>query len=482
MRHAGGDGDVVERADIVDREDRSRERVFGRPGSIDRIAKQARSTIARAIRIKLRPAPDVLVFDNGAVGRGARVQTRCELNVPVYLIAAQEGEIDTRTGRGLYVGELRLRPIFVVTDIDVGLGIEQQRRIGCGIDARDVADVVAVLLQPVDRCKFLAKQEILWPAQVGRRIHSDRTIVADRVRAIAVRSAGALIQIVSAPSIVCFPSLVAGLEQHVRRCAIIADDERNHVLEIARIRRQLGEVDPRHGGAGDRPGIRDRPVPGIDGVGRVSEDRSRLIGRSTVMHGRDEMRAVAAVIAKAIDVEGVAARGGVDLEGDGLPCIGAHLRGKALDLRVSLVVHRAVDCPHALGRARLLIFRNDFIGRVAERRSRGLAVGSGRELQHGTGGAAIGGDLPLSDDGAVDEAVGIAGPSIRHIERRIDIGNAVDAGVTGQVCDLEGDRASGVDAGHGEGGRAARCVVRLVGRDGHRFRCRHGRARPGGGQ
>ena len=84
--------------------------------------------------------------------------------------------------------------------------------------------------------------------------------------------------------------------------------------------------------------------------------------------------------------------------------------------------------------------------------------------------------MPFSDDDAVGETVGIAKPTVRHAERRIDIGNAVDAGVAGQVGDLECDRASGIDAGHDEGRRAARRVVRLVGRDGHRFRCRRNRA------
>ena len=92
----------------------------------------------------------------------AGVETRCKLDIPIDLVAAQEGEIDARVCRSLYIGELRLRPIFVVADVDVGIGIEQQRGIGCGIDAGDVADIVAVLLQPINRGVFLAKQEIRW--------------------------------------------------------------------------------------------------------------------------------------------------------------------------------------------------------------------------------------------------------------------------------------------------------------------------------
>ena len=166
LRHAGGNGNVVERADIVDREDRSGERIFRRSGSVDRVAEQTRSAVGRPVRVELRPAPDVLVFDDRPVGRMAGVETRCKLDIPIGLVAAQEGEIDAGVGRSLYVGELRLRPVFVVADIEVGVGIEQQCGIGRGIDAGDVADIVTVLLEPINRRVLLAKQEI---RRAGRR-------------------------------------------------------------------------------------------------------------------------------------------------------------------------------------------------------------------------------------------------------------------------------------------------------------------------
>ena len=68
------------------------------------------------------------------------------------------------------------------------------------------------------------------------------------------------------------------------------------------------------------------------------------------MHGRDEARAISAVVAKPVDIEGVPARSGIDLEGDVLSRVGADLRRKTLDLRVALVGDRAVDRPHACGR------------------------------------------------------------------------------------------------------------------------------------
>ena len=66
-------------------------------------------------------------------------------------------------------------------------------------------------------------------------------------------------------------------------------------------------------------------VSGIDRVGRVIEERVRLIDRSGVVHTREQARAVAAVVAEAVDIKCVAARRGIDLEGDGLSSVGADL-------------------------------------------------------------------------------------------------------------------------------------------------------------
>ena len=41
-------------------------------------------------------------------------------------MGSKEGEIDARVCCRLYIGKLRLRPIFIVAHINVGLGIEQQ--------------------------------------------------------------------------------------------------------------------------------------------------------------------------------------------------------------------------------------------------------------------------------------------------------------------------------------------------------------------
>ena len=142
--------------------------------------------------------------------------------------------------------------------------------------------------------------------------------------------------------------------------------------------------------------------------------------------------------------------------------VGADLRRKAFDLQVALVCNRAVDRPHAFGRARVLILRRSLVCRIVERRSRGPTIGRCGELQGGAGGPAIGGDLPCRDDCAVGEAVGIAYAPILDCERRINISNTIDTRGVVQVGDPERDRASGRDTGCGKRRGAARRVVGLV--------------------
>src|SRR4051812_42041627 len=98
----------------------------------------------------------------------ACIVTRCKLSIPIDLIPAQESEIDPSIRRRLDVGKLRLGPVFVVADIDVGFRVEQQSRISRGFEAGDVADVVPVLLEPIDRGVFLSKEKILWSSLISR--------------------------------------------------------------------------------------------------------------------------------------------------------------------------------------------------------------------------------------------------------------------------------------------------------------------------
>ena len=253
LRHTGGDANVVEPADVVDRKDRAGERIFRSTRSIDRIAKQTRSAVGRTVRVKLRPAPDVLVLDNRPVGRMAGVKARTELGVPIDLVAAQEGQVYARIRGRLHVVILGLRPVLVMADVQIRLCIEEQSWIGRGVDARDVVEIVAILLKPIDRGEFLAKHEIWWLRLVRVDVGLDRAVVAHRIGAIAVRPARTLIQIVAAPRIVCFPRRIAGLEQKIRRRSVVTNDEGDHVLEIAGISGQFREIDARCRGAGDRP-------------------------------------------------------------------------------------------------------------------------------------------------------------------------------------------------------------------------------------
>ena len=196
-----------------------------------------------------------------------------------------------------------------------------------------------------------------------------------------------------------------------------------------------------------------------------------------MMHAGDERRTVSAIVAEPINVDLITTRIGIDLEGDGLPGVGADLGRVTFDLRVARVGDRAVDRPRALRRSRLLIFGYDLVGRVAKCRRCSLAIGCSGELQYRACCAPVCRYLPVRDDCAVDDSVDIACSAIGDAERRVDVRNAVYAGTAGQIDDSECDRASRCDAANGECCGAAGRVVRLVGCDGYRF-CA-GRSRTG---
>src|SRR4051794_31049472 len=100
-----------------------------------------------------------------------------------------------------------------MADVDVGFRVQQEPGVGCGIDPGDVAYIVTVLLHPIDRGVFFAEYEIRGLREVARRIHGNRTIVTNRRGTITVGPAGALIEVISTPGIICLPRLIAGLEQ-----------------------------------------------------------------------------------------------------------------------------------------------------------------------------------------------------------------------------------------------------------------------------
>ena len=84
-------------------------------------------------------------------------------------------------------------------------------------------------------------------------------------------------------------------------------------------------------------------------------------------------------------------------------------------------------------------------------------------------GATVHGDVPLRDDRAIGNAIEISGPAIRHAERRVHIGNTVHTRIARQIDDGEGDGGSRAHSFDDEGRHAARRIVSLVGRDGHRL-------------
>ena len=101
------------------------------------------------------------------------------------------------------------------------------------------------------------------------------------------------------------------------------------------VRTDLGEVDARDRVGRDRPGRRGCPVAAVDQAGCGIRQTGRLISSGPTKLRVSTFRApISAVIAHSIDVETVAAGGGLDLEVDGATLVDADIRGEALDRRI----------------------------------------------------------------------------------------------------------------------------------------------------
>ncbi len=209
----------------------------------------------------------VLISDQGAVGVGGGVDARRKPRLPIDLIAAQEHHIDAGVLGGHHILILLVGPIFVVTAIHIDLMIEQKRVVGGGGDllARNIADAVTILFQPVDRRIFSREHHI-----VGRPIQAavacrNRPVVADRVSRTVNAGTIAGVKIGAAPGIVCLPGLIVGLEKDIGGGVRIADDEGN--LEDLASLGDIGDIDAGYGVGRHGPRIGDAPVAGVDESG-----------------------------------------------------------------------------------------------------------------------------------------------------------------------------------------------------------------------
>ncbi len=248
----------------VDHEDRPGESVL-RPTSVGRRTEPGIAPGAGPGRvgIDLRSRLRLLVGDERGERRALAVDARLPPCLPEDFVATEEREIDAGVARRLDVGALRRRPVLVVADGQEGVVLEQLRATPGRIGSGDVADVVAVALEPANHRVF-AVEEVR-----GVRVASGRegAVVAHLVRAAGRR---ADVERVAAVAVVGLPGRVGGLYEQFRAAVVVADHEDDVVL-VPRVRAdELADVD-----AGDCV-RRDVPRGGLGPGAAVDEAGGRL--------------------------------------------------------------------------------------------------------------------------------------------------------------------------------------------------------------
>ena len=137
------------------------------------------------------------------------------------LVAAEEGEVDAGGPGRFDVGALARRPVLVVADREEDLVVEDLGAAAVGVHAGEVADVVAVALQPADHRVLGVEQPVLGGRAAGR----ERPVVADLVGAAGIGAGAADVEAVAAVVVVGLPGRVGGLEEEVGVAVVVADDE-----------------------------------------------------------------------------------------------------------------------------------------------------------------------------------------------------------------------------------------------------------------
>ncbi len=227
------------------------------------------------------------------------------------------------------------------------------------IDVGEVADVVAIALEPADHRVLGVEQPVL-----GRRIAGrERPVVADLVGV----SGGSAVQAVAAVLVVRLPGRVRGLDEEVGLAVVVANDECDMARQIAAVRPRAsaGQCRCRNvASIGTAHEAETAPVPAVDQVvvGGAIGERARglaLRQRCGRLDRGDKARAQPAVVAKPVDVDPVVGRRRVDLEVDRLALVDADVRRKALDRRIAC----AGDVPGRLRRAGQAVLSDDLVQR-----------------------------------------------------------------------------------------------------------------------
>ena len=99
------------------------------------------------------------VTDQSTVGRARAVDAVLPSRLPETLITTEEGEVNPRGQRGLYVGALGPGPVLVMADGKIDRVVGDQIPVTCSVYTGKVADVVTVCLQPAHHGILGTEQE-----------------------------------------------------------------------------------------------------------------------------------------------------------------------------------------------------------------------------------------------------------------------------------------------------------------------------------
>ena len=163
--------------------------------------------------------------------------------------------------------------VLVVADRQEDLVVEDLRAVPVGVDAAEVADVVAVGLEKPHHRVLGVEHRVL-----GRgAAHRERAVVADLVGARRVRCRGPLRRgccrrTCCRPARSC-PTSGTGWSRLGAALVASRTMKMTWLVPPVSISNQLGEVDARHGVSGNGPGRGHRPVAAVDesrcGVGQT---------------------------------------------------------------------------------------------------------------------------------------------------------------------------------------------------------------------
>ena len=303
----------------VDREQRSCERVL-RPSSVCGRAEARVAPRSGPFRagIDLRVRGRLLVRDEGGVRGCAAGDARLPAGLPEHLVTAEERKVDAGVPGRFHVGTLPARPVLVVSDREECLVLEKLCPSGGSVDPGEVADVVAVALEPADH-RVLAAEEERGVVVAPRR---ERPVVAHLVGA-ARRSAD--VEAVAPVSVVRLPRRVRGLEEEVGVAVVVSDDEVNVALPARVGSNELADIDAGHRRGRDVERRRLRPVAAIDQTRRCLRNTCRLLlgQRRAGSDRRNLPRSEPAVVPEAIDVDAIGGCVRLHLEVDRLAVVDA---------------------------------------------------------------------------------------------------------------------------------------------------------------